>query len=295
MRLFFFQTVIFASSLFQIRTTRATPAYTVKEEIIIPQGWIRHSRAPPSHILALKIALPQPKFGELERHLYEVSDPDHARYGQHLSKEEVEELVAPHPESLDAVNDWLLSLGFTDDAISRSPGRDWINIRVPVSIAESMLDTVSRLVAYEAMPHLTSMQEYYIWEHSNSGEYLVRTTAYSLPHTLHNHIELVQPTTVFSRFKAHKSNVIKAEPFTGLDNKYYTGGTIVSDVSETPIDASCNHAITIKCLQQLYNVGKFEPSGEGNSIGITGYLVRTDCCYLVSTSVLYERINVYLL
>jgi tripeptidyl-peptidase-1 len=35
-------------------------------------------------------------FNELERELYEVSDPSHARYGQHLSPEEVNSLVAPH-------------------------------------------------------------------------------------------------------------------------------------------------------------------------------------------------------
>lgn len=94
-------------------------------------------------MLVLKMALPQTNFGELARHLYEVSDPNHDRYGQHLSKEEVEELVAPHPDNLNIINDWISSLGFEEDNISRSPAKDWITVRIPVTVAETMLDTVS--------------------------------------------------------------------------------------------------------------------------------------------------------
>lgn len=118
-------------------------AYAVKESIEVPPGWVKHSQPAPNHKIVLKIALPQPNFSELERHLYEVSDPDHERYGQHLSKEEVEELVAPHPESLNTVNEWLSSFGFKDEDLVRSPARDWVTLKVPVSVAEKMLETVS--------------------------------------------------------------------------------------------------------------------------------------------------------
>lgn len=117
-------------------------AHKVKENVDVPRGWVKYGEPPANHKVALKIALPQPNFNELERHLYEVSDPDHVRYGQHLSKEEVEELVAPHPETLDAVNEWLSSLGFTDEDMVRSPAKDWITIIVPLGKAEAMLDTV---------------------------------------------------------------------------------------------------------------------------------------------------------
>ena len=60
-------------------------------------------RAPSAHIIQLHIALPQPRFPELERHLAEISDPFHECYGEHLSKQEVEELVAPHPSSVDSL------------------------------------------------------------------------------------------------------------------------------------------------------------------------------------------------
>lgn len=119
------------------------PVYKVKEEIHPPRGWIKQAPAPGNQIIQLRIALPQLNFPVLEQHLYEVSNPYHERYGMHLSKEEVEELVAPHPESLDIVNGWLASHGITEDDISRSPAKDWITITVPISLAEKLLDTVS--------------------------------------------------------------------------------------------------------------------------------------------------------
>lgn len=73
------------------------------------------------------------------------SDPFHERYGQHLSKEEVESLVAPHADSIHTVNEWLASHGLVGDSLSRSPAKDWVTVKVPVSLAEEMLRTVRLL------------------------------------------------------------------------------------------------------------------------------------------------------
>ena len=108
----------------------------------MPPGWVEGGSPPPDHIIALRIGLPQPNFPALEEHLYQVSDPTHPRYGKHLCKEEVEELVAPHPSSLDAVNTWLATYGLGENDIDRSPAKDWISIRIPVNLVEEMLDTV---------------------------------------------------------------------------------------------------------------------------------------------------------
>lgn len=119
--------------------------HKVKESIHgPPSGWYRHAPAPKHHMLELKIALPQPKFPELEQHLLEVSDPSHARYGAHLSKQETEALLAPHPETLDVVGKWLALHGLAEEDITRSSANDWVTIRVPVGLAEEMLTTVSK-------------------------------------------------------------------------------------------------------------------------------------------------------
>jgi tripeptidyl-peptidase-1 len=63
-----------------------------------------------------------------------------------LSKEQVESLVAPHPHSIHAINVWLACHGIAEADIIRSPAKDWATIRVPVSLAEQMLDTVRSLL-----------------------------------------------------------------------------------------------------------------------------------------------------
>ena len=114
----------------------------VKEIVLPPHGWIKHSTPSPDHTIALRIGLPQPNFHVLEKHLYEVSDPDHERYGAHLSKEEVENLVAPHQESVDLVDEWLQSHGIGENDLVRSPAKDWVTLKIPVSLVEKMLNTV---------------------------------------------------------------------------------------------------------------------------------------------------------
>ncbi|KAI0638560.1 tripeptidyl peptidase A [Trametes polyzona] len=231
-------------------------AHKVKESISPPRGWTKSAPAPADHVIELRIALPQPRFSELEKHLYEVSDPFHDRYGQHLSKEEVESYVTPEAESVHLVNEWLASHGIYEDNLSRSPAKDWVLVKVPVSLAEEMLKT-----------------EYHVWTHDASGESVVRTTAYSIPEHLDEHVELVQPTTVFSRMKSLKTS------FHINDEKKLAAIPAdappinVPSASGGHVDASCNQTITITCLLQLYNAVGFKPSTKhGNKIGITGYL-----------------------
>ena len=138
----------------------------VKESINPPRNWVKRSPAHPDHIIRLRIGLPQPNFDTLERHLFEVSDPYHERYGNHMSKEDVEALVAPHPDSLRLVDNWLVRHGIAEDALERSPAKDWVTIKVPVSVAEKMLDTVCRLLpgfsSYSSiidLPHLESYRQ----------------------------------------------------------------------------------------------------------------------------------------
>ena len=121
----------------------------LKESIVSPpSGWIKQGAAPKDHIIKLKIGLPRPKFPVLEQHLWEVSDPSHERYGAHLSKQEVDALMAPSQESVDIVEEWLAFHGLEEESLVRSSSGDWVTILVPVSLAEDMLDTVRQLLLY---------------------------------------------------------------------------------------------------------------------------------------------------
>jgi hypothetical protein len=58
------------------------------------------------------------------------------RYGMHLSKEQVAELVAPHPDTLELVNSWVEYHGIPSSSVSTTHGGGWLTfIGVPVSRA----------------------------------------------------------------------------------------------------------------------------------------------------------------
>lgn len=124
--------------------------YAIKEEIHPPRGWIKHGKPFPDHPIALQIGLPQHNFPILERRLYEVSDPSHKHYGQHLSRQEVEELVSPQADSLDSISRWLESFNVGEKDITRSPAKDWIRVTLPVRTVEEMLDTVRHILTVDS-------------------------------------------------------------------------------------------------------------------------------------------------
>jgi tripeptidyl-peptidase-1 len=102
----------------------------------------------------------------------------------------------------------------------------------------------------------------------------VRTTEYSLPAHLDEHIELIQPTTTFHRAKglrliSHISPSPEDSPTFPADAKISIPGSAVS------VDASCNLTITVSCLKQLYNAVEYVPQATNKSaiaIAVTGYL-----------------------
>ncbi|KAF7332453.1 Peptidase S53 domain-containing protein [Mycena kentingensis (nom. inval.)] len=221
-------------------------AYRVMESVPSPRGWTRSARAAPDANIILRIALVQQDFAGLEERLYQISDPDHALYGAHMSKEEVEQYVAPHPDSLAAVDAWLASFGIGIDAVARSPAQDWITVTVSIAVAERMLAA-----------------EYYSWTHPD-GDTLVRATTYSLPTSLHGHIELVQPTTMFALSKGLAPIIEEAT----------SPNAAASAPPPPPAFPSCNPtAVTLSCIMQLYGAFGYVPRAtRRNQLGITGFL-----------------------
>ncbi|KAA1473406.1 tripeptidyl peptidase A [Dentipellis sp. KUC8613] len=246
-------TALLALSALAAAAPNSTPK--LKERITAPRNWEPVKRAPPAHVLTLRIALPQPNFSVLEQHLWEVSDPDHARYGEHLSKAEVEALLAPHEDSVSAVESWLAEHGVPAGARTHSPAGDWVKISVPVALAEKMLNT-----------------EYHVWKHTADGTTVLRTTHYSLPEALHPHVELIQPTTIFARTNSHRTTFHSSTP--APDSAPAPGSAAIFDTqSGIRVDASCNTTITVDCLKQIYNFADYKPQvPDKNSFGITAYI-----------------------
>ncbi|VDB85317.1 unnamed protein product [Peniophora sp. CBMAI 1063] len=234
----------------------SSQVYRLKERVAEPRNWVKRGSAPPDHIVNLKVGLPQARFDELERHLYEISDPSHSRYGQHLSKSEVETLVSPSTEGLDIVMDWLGEHGLKESDLRLSAARDWITIRTSVAKAEAMLDT-----------------KFHIWEHASGDSTLVRTTSYSLPGHIHPHIDVIHPTTYFNRPRALKTTFHFSEAPAPSESSPSTPGKIAIPGSDVTVDPSCDTTITVDCIKELYNVADYTVvAADKNKIGVTGYL-----------------------
>ncbi|KAH9037796.1 subtilisin-like protein [Lactarius pseudohatsudake] len=89
--------------------------------------------------------------------------------GLHLSKEQVAELVIPHPHTLELVESWLKYHGVPSPT-SLTHGGNWLTLTgVPVSKANSPWGVTK--------------------------EVIIRTVGYSLPAALHGHVQTVAPTT----------------------------------------------------------------------------------------------------
>jgi len=225
----------------QVRT-----AYAVKETHNVPRKWTKAGRAAPGKMLNLQIGVKQSNFGELERHLYEVSDPSHERYGKHLSHEEVNELIKPTDEALDLLHEWLAANGVA--SASYSPAKDWVSITIDVSTAERLLDT-----------------EYHVYKHDDGSE-LVRAPSWSLPKHLHEHVDAIQPTTSFMR--AIQKREVAAEPSIPWP---YPG---INEAKSHSLKKVCTiNGTTPDCFATLYQTkGYVQKAGSKNQIGFNNFL-----------------------
>nr|VWP02127.1 Eukaryotic translation initiation factor 3 subunit G (eIF3g) (Eukaryotic translation initiation factor 3 RNA-binding subunit) (eIF-3 RNA-binding subunit) (Translation initiation factor eIF3 p33 subunit homolog) (eIF3 p33 homolog) [Ganoderma boninense] len=222
----------------------------------VPRGWELHAPAPPGYTFDMRIGLKQDKFDDLVTALYEVSDPPMSgEYGQHLSKEEVAALVAPHPDSVDFVESWLEAHGLDATSSQRSHAGDWITIRVSVAQAERMLGT-----------------KYNVYRHGKSDEYVIRTMNYNLPNVLHDHVAVVAPTTYFATMKS-----MRATSFINTDLPTIESDPLVASLADptslATVPSSCNTTITPACLRALYNTAGYVPAAtDKNILGVAGYL-----------------------
>ncbi|OTA93876.1 hypothetical protein M434DRAFT_395251 [Hypoxylon sp. CO27-5] len=239
-------------------------SYSVKERHIAPRNWARVGRAPADHEVELQIGLRQGRFNELEQHLFEVSSPSHPRYGQHLSAEEVHNLIEPDDESVALIAEWLAENGISENSLTFSPSRDWISVTLPIGRIESLLST-----------------EYHTFrEESEDGDtFALRASEWSLPEHLHDHVDCIQPTSSF--FGASKSSPRKW-------NNQDTAVEYLPSIKSSPeqrsaapilprsqsIQQVCNASdVTPTCLRTLYGTLDYKiQAADKNSMSLTNYL-----------------------
>ncbi|EME79352.1 uncharacterized protein MYCFIDRAFT_57642 [Pseudocercospora fijiensis CIRAD86] len=221
--------------------------YAVHSSHFVPGGWEQSGKPDPEHTINLRIGLKQGSFADLERHLYEVSDPNHYRYGQHLSAEEIRAFTAPSEEALSAVEDWLQSHGIFKEQVEYSPAKDWAVIALPVKQVEKLLDT-----------------EYHQYQ-DGKGAQVVRTTAYSLPRSLHGHIDTVQPTNYWGKPELHSSDLKIVD--LSATNK-------IASLAVQAAPAACSGtSVSLNCVRTVYNTTDYIPKvPQKNYAAWTNYL-----------------------
>ncbi|KAH8991285.1 subtilisin-like protein [Lactarius akahatsu] len=209
----------------------------------IPENWESLGLPPTDTMIDLYIALKPYRENALIDALNEVSDPRHPRYGVHLSREQVADIVAPHPDTVQLVHSWLEHHRVTSSSVSVTHGGSSLTVTgVSVSQANDLLGA-----------------SYELYTHTKTNETIVRTLGYSLPVVLHGHVQTVAPTTFFS------------SPLTQWQTPRKRSGVAAMRPGKSPSRRD-DADVTPAFLRWLYSTVAYVPSAmDRNTVGVTGY------------------------
>lgn len=222
-------------------------------------------RKPSTKVIATRLV-----FGPQRSHCA-VSDPFNARYGQYLTDLEVRDLITPSDNTLTAVHEWLQRCAIPLDSLAYSPAKDWIKLTLPVQKVETLLKTI-----------------YGVYRHTD-GDHLVRTTNWSIPIHLHEHIDAIQPTNSFLRLQPGRSTMKPVNPDLRPDQagRFRFPSPKDRKPDNRTIAQVCNvSTVTPICLRTLYGTIDYQPQvSDKISIGLTNFLEevsnRSDAKYFL--------------
>lgn len=142
----------------------------------LPTGWKHLGPAAASTRLSLSIALKQPGLQELRARLDDISNPSHADYGAHLSRDNVRRYTEVPATDVEAVIAWLEENNITKFAAEDA----WVRFNATLGQVEALLSC--------------NMSRY---QHAEDPDVLYRARAYSLPEELLGAVDYVYPVTQF--------------------------------------------------------------------------------------------------
>ncbi|KAF8259075.1 subtilisin-like protein [Lactarius quietus] len=215
----------------------------------VPDSWHNLGHPPADTTIDIHVALQAQDENALIDALYDVSSPGHPKYGAHLSKEEVAELVAPSPYVLELVNAWLDHHGILPSTVSTKHGGSWLMLSgVPVSQANRLLRA-----------------SYQLYHHIGTNETVLRTLSYALPGALLEKVQTVIPTTHFGFPRAHMPKSVMRR-----------GGAAPAGAvlpAPSPVPSSGPEPVTPALLRWMYNISGYYPAAvDQNTLGVTGFL-----------------------
>ncbi|KAF8259073.1 Pro-kumamolisin, activation domain-containing protein [Lactarius quietus] len=210
----------------------------------VPDDWTNLGHPAADTTIDLHIALKPQNENALIDALNEVNSPDHPKYGEHLSREQVAELVAPPTEVLDLVNAWLEHHGIHPSTmLTKHGGSELTPIGVPVPRANDLLGA--------------SYQPYH---HIGTNTTVLRTLSYGLPEELLECVRTVVPTTHFGLPRMWQKRSVRR------------GGVPAGDLgSGRPLPKPIQY-VTPALLRSLYRTSAYIPTtANWNVIGVAGF------------------------
>ena len=207
----------------------------------IPQGWHFDGSPPVNQRLRFRVAMRQENAFDFEQHVLAISTPDHPKYGQHMSRDELKTMLRPSESASAAVLQWLHAEGVPSADIEDTG--DWINFYVTMDEANRILDT-----------------QFHYYLNSNNGVKRIRTLHYSIPKGLHQFVHMIQPTTRFGQVLPERSHVWQS--FEMGRSRQAVGRYHGNQLNAT----FCNTTITPQCLRDLYHIGDFRGTGKNGMI-----------------------------
>ena len=237
----------------------------------IPPNWETLGHPPPGTTINLYVALMPHREHALIDGLYDVSDPKSPKhvlsnpppctmysqvslfrcsYGAHLSKQQVAQLVAPHPDTLELVYSWLEHHDVPSSSISTTHSGSCLKVTgVPVYQANELLGASYQLYRRTGTNDTT----------------IVRTIGYALPEVLHKHVRTIMPTTYFA-----STRKLWQEP------RRRSVGTTVNTTSRDltrTLSSRVDVDMTPEELRWLYRTVYYVPTAtDKNALGVAGFL-----------------------
>ncbi|KAF2824812.1 subtilisin-like protein [Ophiobolus disseminans] len=209
----------------------------------VPEGWSEVGAPSADLKMHFRVAVRSADRSLLERTLMDISSPSSPRYGQHLKRHELKDLIKPRAESSDAVLSWLEQSGIEARDIHNDG--EWINFAAPVKRAEEMMGTSFK--TYQSSVRRNVLK--------------VRSLSYSVPKEVRSHIDMIHPITRFGQLRAERNHVLTQ------------GAAISAAAVDAPVNASCSTVITPECLANLYNFADYKVKPNATvKIGVNGFL-----------------------
>ncbi|KAH8980549.1 subtilisin-like protein [Lactarius akahatsu] len=244
----------------------------------IPPNWEALGHPPNGTTVDLHVALKPHNENALSDALYKVSDPrspEHVLsnvpprtmhshvlllrcgYGAHLSKEQVAQLVAPHPNALELINSWLRHYAVPSSSISTTHGGSWLKLTgVPVSKANELLGA-----SYQVYRRI-----------GTNDSTILRTVGYGLPSVLHAHVQTVIPATYFASTGTLRQTPRRRTVRATEDVSSRELVTVLPSRDDDDDDDD-DDGIEPSDLRWMYGTAEYVPAAmDRNLIGITGHL-----------------------